>query len=668
MSDAPQSPVAQAPTQSEVQALIALLGAGKLEEAITFGEGLAGHHPGSILLCQVLGAAHVELKRHGEAASWFARALEIDPGSADVLFNLGVAKQELGLTDEATACYERVVRLRPDHAEAHHNLGTQLHDLGRKIEAIACFRRAIAIKSDYAEAHYNLGLALQGVGRRDDAVASYRTALRINPDHAEAYCNLGVSMQAMGRLEEALACYERVLTLKPDHLAVYILLLHLRAHMCDWAALDAAAADIPHLGVEGEAVSPFAMLSFEDCPARHRTRAEKFGAICDRNAAPVDIPRPPTRPDRLRIGYFSADFCQHATMNLMIRLFEVHDRERFSIHVFSYGPQRDDDMRQRLKGAVERFHDVTGFSDAEIAELARREGIDIAVDLKGYTQDMRLGIFAWRPAPVQMTYLGFPGTLGVPFIDYLIGDRVVIPDDQRRHIAEKIVYLPDSYQVNDNRRVIADTPATRAEAGLPHEGFIFCCFNNSYKISAAEFDIWMRLLDRVEGSVLWLLRANARAEANLRREARQRCIDPDRLIFAARLPQAEHLARQRLADLFLDTFNVNAHTTASDALWAGLPVLTMVGRSFVARVAASLLHAVGLPELVVGTPADYEGLALALATDPARLGDIRARLAANRLTAPLFDTERITRKIEAAYDRVYADWFAGRDGDDIVVE
>jgi predicted O-linked N-acetylglucosamine transferase (SPINDLY family) len=306
-------------------------------------------------------------------------------------------------------------------------------------------------------------------------------------------------------------------------------------------------------------------------------------------------------------------------------------------------------------------------SDQQAADLARRDELDIAVDLKGYTGDSRLGIFAWRPAPIQISYLGYPGTLAAPFIDYVIADKVVIPEEMRQHYAESVFYLPDSYQVNDNTRTIADRQLTRAEVGLPEAGFVFCCFNSSYKITPQEFDIWMRLLDRVEGSVLWLFEANQWAPDNLRREAEKRAIDPDRLVFAERLPQAEHLARHRLADLFLDTFNVNAHTTASDALWAGLPVVTRLGRGFAARVAGSLLQAVGLPELVTTTSEDYEALALDLATDPARLSTIKARLATNRLTMPLFDSEALTRHIEAAYETVYGNYLTGDEPRDIVI-
>jgi predicted O-linked N-acetylglucosamine transferase (SPINDLY family) len=339
-------------------------------------------------------------------------------------------------------------------------------------------------------------------------------------------------------------------------------------------------------------------------------------------------------------------------MYLLARMFELHDKQRFEIHAFSYGGAGEDEMRARLIGAVDHFHDVTSLDDQAIANRARALGIDIAVDLKGYTEDGRPAIFAHRAAPVQLSYLGYPGTLGSDFIDYILADPVVIPPEQRAFYSEKLLLLPNSYQPNDDRRRISAQAATRSGCGLPEKGFVFCCFNNSYKITACEFDIWMRLLGQVEGSVLWLLRTNMAVETNLRREAARRGIDPARLVFADKMPLPEHLARHRCADLFLDTFNVNAHTTASDALWAGLPVLTKIGKSFAARVAASLLHAVGMQELVTDSADDYERLAFAIATDSEKLAALRHKLAQNRLTTPLFDAERYVRDVETVYERI----------------
>ncbi len=357
--------------------------------------------------------------------------------------------------------------------------------------------------------------------------------------------------------------------------------------------------------------------------------------------------------DRIRIAYLSADFYGHATAFLMANLFETHDKARFEISAWSFGPAVDDEMRTRLRKSFEHFHEIGTISDADVAAMLRAQEIDIAVDLKGYTLNSRTAIFSHRAAPIQVNYLGFPGTMGADYMDYIVGDPVVTPPEHDAFYSEKIVRLPDTYQINDSTRAISERTPTRAEAHLPESGFVFCCFNNNYKITPDVFDVWMRLLNRVEGSVLWLIEDNVAAAQNLRLEAESRGVRAQRLVFVERLPLAEHLARHRLADLFLDTLPYNAHTTASDALWAGLPVLTCMGNIFPGRVAASLLKAVGLPELITENLSDYEALALKLATVPASLAELKSRLARNRLTHPLFDTDRFRRHIEAAYVTIY---------------
>jgi protein O-GlcNAc transferase len=370
----------------------------------------------------------------------------------------------------------------------------------------------------------------------------------------------------------------------------------------------------------------------------------------------------------LRIGYFSAEFRDHATMYLMARLFELHDRDRFVIHAYSYTSADNDTMRSRIMESVDEFHDVHHLTDSDVAKLCRSHGIDIAIDLKGYTQFSRLGIFSYRVAPVQISYLGYPGTTGAPFIDYIIADEVVIPEAQRIHYSEKIVYLPHSYQVNDDARAIAENIPSRVDAGLPELGFVFCCFNNSFKIGPREFAIWMRLLQRIDGSVLWLFSPGTAARKNLQQYAQRAGVNSDRIVFADKVPHADHLARHRLADLFLDTFNYNAHTTASDALWAGLPVVTKSGQGFPARVAASLLNAIDLAELITTSESDYEQLALELALDPERLAALREKLAVNRRTTALFNTGLFTRHIEDAYEQAYRKFLSGEAPTTILVQ
>ena len=397
-------------------------------------------------------------------------------------------------------------------------------------------------------------------------------------------------------------------------------------------------------------------------------KLQRFGSATDtRSAPPYPLFLSVLRRAKIRIGYFSADYYDHVVMHLMAELFERHDRSKFELIAFSFGPESNDEMRRRVATSFDEFIDVRNKSDKDVALLSRDLEVDIAVDLMGFTANGRPGIFALRAAPIQVNYLGYSGTMGADYIDYIIADPIVIPEESKQYYCEKIVYLPNSYQVN-SKRSISDKAFTRAELGLPPMGFVFCCFNSNYKITARVLDCWIRILKKVEGSVLWLFESDAKAASNLRQEVLTRGVNPERLIFAKRLPLlGEHLARYRSADLFLDTLPYNAHATASDALWAGLPVLTCLGETFAGRVAASLLNAIDLPELVTTTPEAYEAFAIELATHPDRLKEIKQKLAKNRLTTPLFDTELFTKHIQTAYIAMYERYHAGLAPCDIYV-
>jgi protein O-GlcNAc transferase len=571
-----------------------------------------------------------QLQRTLDVGAVLARRYPDEP----LIYNvLGAAQKSLRNYEAAIANFKKAIRLQPDYAEAHSNLGAAYHDLRMYSEAIASYSKATRHAPRFFEAYYNLGSVLMESGKRDEAISAFTSAIRIKPDY-------GVALGG---------------------------LLFQLAQICDWDAIQPHAASLSTLGTSGEKVHPFAMLPMEDIPSRHRLRSEIYtkSTFPQRELPPLACPE--EVPRRLRVGYFSADFHDHATMYLMARLFELHDRNAFIIHAYSYGVASNDSMRNRLIDSIDEFHEVSQLSDLEVARLARSHDIDIAVDLKGYTQFSRLGIFAYRAAPVQISYLGYPGTTGSSFMDYIIADQVVIPDGQEVNYSEKIIYLPHSYQVNDSSRAISDQTFSRSECGLPEKAFVFCCFNNNFKIGPREFDIWMRLLQQVQDSVLWLFGSGESAQENLRKQCEKRGVDPLRVIFAERLSHAEHLARHSLADLFLDTFNYNAHTTASDALWTGLPVVTKSGQGFPARVAASLLSAVDLTELITGTESEYEQLALELALDPGRLTAVRDKLAVKRLTTPLFDTGLFTRHIEEAYRQAYQRYVDGEAPDTIFV-
>ena len=626
--------------------------AGRYEEAADSFREVLQLKPDDIEACNNLGSALRNLNRYEEALACFDKALQLKPDFAEAQNNRGNTLLNLGRHKEAIACFRQALQIKPSLAMAHNNLGTASKSLHQYEEAIASYRQAIQIQPDFSEAHHNLGIVFMDLDRFDEAAECFRTALKHNPDYAEACYGLGNVLNRMGRRREGIDYFHQAVQADAQYLLARSAYLYQLADICDWERLDESAlADLKSLrpGTSPKSVLlPFNSLALID-DAEFQQRVARAYAQANFSSHSASGPvRHKRRGGRIRIGYFSADFYNHATMHLMAELFERHDRDRFEIHAFSFGPDRQDALRGQLLNSVKHFHDVRQQGDHEIAALSRSLEIDIAVDLKGYTKQARPGIFACRAAPVQVNYLGYPSTMGAPFIDYLIADPILIPPESQQFYTEKIAYLPDSYQVNDSRRAIADTP-TRAGVGLPDKGFVFCCFNNSYKITPDVFAIWMRLLAQVPDSVLWLFKSNELAPENLRHAAEQQGIAAGRLVFAGRIASPEHLARCRLADLFVDTFTVNAHTTASDALWAGLPVVTKPGESFVSRVAASLLTAVGLPELITATAADYEALALRLATHPAELKVVKEKLDANLATCPLFDTARYTRHLEAVY-------------------
>lgn len=529
-----------------------------------------------------------------------------------------------------------------------------LHQQGQLGQAKAMYHQLLAIDPRNADALHLLGLIAHQTANYQSAVDIISQAIELKPDLAEAYSNRGLSLNQLKQFDAALASCNKAIELKPDYDYLFGIRLHIKMHLCDWQDFDTNVFDL-HLKIQNnvKASTCFPLLALPIGLPDQRKSAEVWNIDKNPNMSCLGPIIKRSRQLKIRIGYYSADFYNHATAYLIAELFEQHDKSKFELIAFSYGPDTKDEMQVRVAKAFDQFINVTAMSDKAIAQLSRELGIDIAIDLKGLTQDTRLGIFSYKAAPIQLSYLGYPGTLGAEYVDYLIADKTLIPAYSQQHYSEKIVYLPNSYQVNDRQRVIAATQLTKQELGLPQEAFVFCCFNNNYKITPGLFDSWVRILKAVEASVLWLLEDNTSAAINLRKEASHRGLDPTRLVFAKRMDLSEHLARHKLADLFLDTLPYNAHTTASDALWAGLPVLTCMGESFASRVASSLLHAIELPELVTKTQIDYEKLAIELATNHAKLNVIKGKLEKNRLTTPLFNTAVFAKNIEAAYTVIY---------------
>jgi predicted O-linked N-acetylglucosamine transferase (SPINDLY family) len=609
-----------------------------------------------------------DIERYDEALAAYDKALSIKPDLENAWAGRGNVLAKLKRYDEALAAYDKALSIRPDLGIAWLGRGNVFYCVGRYEEALAAYDRALLTESDLENAWLGRGNVFENLRRYGEAVAAYDKALSIKADLAEAWFGCGNVFQNLNRQEDAFAAYDKAFVLKPDLADLEGSRLTSKMSLCNWENLTDEVEHLTHSIRSGKShCPPFAMLALSDSPEDH--------FLCARSWASTKYPQSDNplwtggRPthEKIRIGYVSADFHEHATAYLMAEMFELHDKNRFEITAISLGPGGDSPMRQRLKRSFDRFLDHRDLPDLEIAKSIAESQIDILVDLKGYTRDARTNIFAHRPAPVQVNYLGYPGTMAAPYIDYIIGDKTVFGFSDQGDYTEKLVFLPHSYQPNDRQRPISEAELTREEFGLKRDQFVFCCFCNAYKISPDTFGSWMRILGRVEGSVLWLFVENESAKSNLKTAAASRGIDPERIIFAGKAELSKHLARHRLADLFLDTLPYNAHTTTSDALWAGLPVLTRIGKSFAGRVAASLLYAIQMPELVASSRDEYEALAVELALDRARLRNLANKLDKNRLTTPLFDAPLFTRHLEAAYEAMYRRYRAGDAPDHIEI-
>jgi predicted O-linked N-acetylglucosamine transferase (SPINDLY family) len=638
---------------------IAAFGAGRPDHAETLFQDIAQQRPNDVDAQRMIGFLYNQTGRHAEAVDRFDRVLRLNPRQPQIHFLRGISFLALNRFQDALDSFNGALAIDGPQADTHVNRGFALQRLQRLSEAIESYDRAIKLDPFYVLAHTNKAATLEDLGKLQEALASYDNSLKIQAT-SDAWWGRSTVLQQMRRFDEALFALKQAYALEPSRPYLQGEILHLKQQIGDWDNF-AEDCELVFKSIDQglKVIVPGRVLSLPSSLEQQQRAAEIFA----REKFPAQ--RPPgegrvgagerekgsrsATKSKIAIGYFSCDFGNHSVGRLTAGLFEHHDREEFEVFGFSYGGKRDDEYAQRIARAMDRFSDISSMSDQDVASLSRSLGVDVAVDLTGLTFNTRLGIFAHRAAPVQATYLGYPGTTGCAFIDYVIADEVVIPNEDAGFFSERPFHLPVSFQVNDSKRTPVDGPRPRAAYGLPEQGFVYCCFNNGYKVTPDVFAIWMRLLRRVDGSVLWLLANNTTFVRNLRQRARDSGVAPERLVFAEWADLREYLSRHQCADVGLDTLYYNGGTTTSDALWAGLPVVTRTGRTFAGRMAAGLLQAIGLPDLITHTAEEYEELAYRLATERGLLESVKQRLARNRATSSLFDTATFARHMEAAY-------------------
>ena len=600
-------------------------------------------------------------KNYLEASKLINKAIKINSNQALAYYDQGTIFHQLEKFDLALKSYNKAIKINSKYSRAYYNRGNTLRELKRYESAIESFKKAIEINPNDFEAHNNCGNLFFELGKYNMALQSFDRAIKINPDYSDGYYNLANTLYELGQLKNSIDNYNKAIKINPSLDFLLGKIIYVKSRICDWKFIDHDKNILKKKILEkGIGTQPMTTLSLYDSPSLQRINAEnfvhekfslsrRFGPIKKRKSA-----------KKIRIGYYSADFYNHVMSYLLVHLFESHDKSRFEIFGFSFSPEKNDKIGQRIFNTFDKIINIKSKSDNEIVKISRDLNIDIAIDLMSFTLNNRFGIFVKKCAPIQINFLGYPGTSGSKCIDYILADKILIPEKFKKYYSEKIIYMPDSYKLDHPNRKVSDKIFTREELNLPKNGFVFCSFNKTYKITPNVFDIWMKILKQVKGSVLWLLEDNPTATNNLKLEANKRNIDSARIIFAKRTKMSDHLARHKVADLFIDTLPYNAHTTASDGLWVGLPFLTLVGDTFASRVGASMLKAIGLPELITYSENEYKNKAIEIATNPVLLKKIKKKLEKNKLSKPLFDAKLFTKNVESAYTKIYKNYIKNK--------
>ena len=620
-----------------------LQGFGKLKEAEKYVRKAIAINPYFVGAYLNLGLILRDLGNLNEAEKSTSQAIKINPKSARAHSNLGIILKDLGKLNEADSSLRKAIEIDPDYVNAYLNLGIVLKDLGKLKEAEKFTRKAIEIKPNFANSHFNLGGILRVIGELQEAEKITRKSIELNPEYASAYSNLGDILNDLGKYPDAINNYHKAIDLDENLSVAKSGLIKTKGMICDWRNQQTEKKWLETIGIEGASVNPLGLFYYQDNPLKQLLRAKNLYLKKYRKQS-KDIPYSENK--KIRIGYFSSDFRAHPVMYLISKIFKLHDKSRFKIYLYSFAA-RQDKYTEIAKNSGCIFKDIKDLTDLETVKLVRKDKVNIAIDLMGYTKNNRMNIFSYRVAPIQINYLGYPGSVGSDTVNYIIADQVTIPNHYQNFYSEKIIRMPNCFLCNDDTKEICKEPISRKDFNLPEKAFVFTCFCANRKITPREFDIWMRLLTKIKGSVIWLFKSNKFSVHNLKREAEKRNVDPKRLIFASKLPLLKkHLARYSLGDLGLDTFNYNGHTTTSDALWSGLPVLTKMGKGFASRVSASLLTSIGLTELITRSEKEYEEMAFNLAQNPKKLAKLKTKLAELREQSPLYNSELFTRDLE----------------------
>ncbi len=609
--------------------------------------------PRNFDVLHLLGVTSYQTNKFEKSIEYFEKAIKINSNNAEIYNNLGIVLKKINKKNEAIEKLNHAIMIRNNYFEAYNNRANIYIELNELDKALIDLNKVIELKPELVQAYNNRGNVKSQLKKFNEALIDYEKAIQLKPNFAEAHNNKGIVLNENYKFKEAIESYTKAIEINPNINFLLGSLIFSKLNICDWEQYTENINLINNkISNNYPASTPWSFLHFSSSPDLQKKIAEIFIKIKYPHLNVSNSIMKKNKNKKIRLGYYSADFRNHATSYLIANLFEEHDKEKFEIFAFSFGPSNEDKMKNRIKKSVDKYYDVRLKNDNEIALLSNQLEIDIAIDLMGFTEHNRFGIFLKKCAPIQVNYLGYAGTLGCKNIDYLIADQILIPKESQKFYTEKIIYMPDTYQVNDAKKIISNKKFTKVEMNLPKDSFVLCCFNKNYKITPNVFNIWINLLKNINNSVLWLIKDNTQSQENLKKEISNKGIDPNRIIFAERLPMEEHIARQKLADLFIDTFPYTAHTTCSDALRVGLPVITQAGNTFASRVAASLLNAVDLNELITNNDNEYKSKIIELANNPLKLNEIKKKLNNNIQIKPLYNTKLFTKNLEKAYTEI----------------